>query len=309
MITVIVCTHNPRADYFARTLSGLREQTLNRSSWELIIVDNASQNPISTTIDITWHHRARVVREDRIGLTAARLRGIDEAQGQLLIFVDDDNILERNYLLIAQKQWLSMPWLGTWGGKVEPEFETPPPIWIKTYLPLLAINEVRCDQWSNFTDPSSTPPCGAGMCVRIQAAKRWSESVRQSSLRISLGRTGTSLASGEDIDLAFTACDLGLATGRFTALKLTHLIPKERLELKYMSRLVESVAESQVLLRSLRENIVPAPPARLRARLLELWHDWRRGPEERALLRAERKGRTSGFTKLRSTQSTLSQSN
>ncbi|MGE5748492.1 MAG: glycosyltransferase family 2 protein, partial [Gemmatimonas sp.] len=42
MISVIVCTHNPRKGYLSRTLGSLREQTLPHDGWDLVIVDNAS---------------------------------------------------------------------------------------------------------------------------------------------------------------------------------------------------------------------------------------------------------------------------
>ena len=38
---------------------------------------------------------------ERLGLTPARLRGIRESRGELLVFVDDDNVLERDYLEVA----------------------------------------------------------------------------------------------------------------------------------------------------------------------------------------------------------------
>ncbi len=294
-LSVIVCTHNPREEYLSRTLKGLREQTLTYPNWELIVIDNASVPPISGLFDLSWHKSGRIIREDQLGLTNARLSGIDAAQGDLLVFVDDDNILACNYLALALHQFQSMPWLGSWGGQVDPEFEAPPPKWIRRYLPYLAINEVPCNQWSNFTNPASTPPCGAGMCVRRQVARSWSENVKSSALRVSLGRSGASLASCEDIDLAFTACDLGLATGRFQELRLTHLIPEGRLQLQYVARLVESTATSQVLLRSLREKVLPPRKSSLKARLVEIWRDWQRQPEERVLLRAEQRGRAKGF--------------
>ena len=41
-VSVVVPTHNPRRDYLERVLEALAEQTLDRSRWEMVIVDNAS---------------------------------------------------------------------------------------------------------------------------------------------------------------------------------------------------------------------------------------------------------------------------
>ena len=97
-ISVIICTHNPRADYLGRTLDGLRSQELSAGEWELVLVDNASPEPVAPRFDLGWHPRARVVVEPEMGLTAARLRGISEASAPLLVFVDDDNVLSADYL-------------------------------------------------------------------------------------------------------------------------------------------------------------------------------------------------------------------
>jgi len=59
-----------------------------------------------------------------------------------------------------------------------------------------------------------------------------------------LDRVGTSLLSAGDLDLAATACDIGLGNGLFTSLKLTHLVPRERLEENYLLRLTEAQALS-----------------------------------------------------------------
>src|SRR5881628_1215246 len=100
-ISVIVCTHNPRTEYLRRVLDGLAGQTLPKDRWELLLVDNASARNVADTIDLSWHARAIHVREDTLGLTAARLRGIAETHGALCVFVDDDSVLSPDYLAAA----------------------------------------------------------------------------------------------------------------------------------------------------------------------------------------------------------------
>ena len=56
-LSVILCTHNPRAAFLAETLAGLRAQTLPPERWELLVVDNASNQPLVP--DLAWHPRAR----------------------------------------------------------------------------------------------------------------------------------------------------------------------------------------------------------------------------------------------------------
>src|SRR2546421_8696932 len=99
--SVVICTHNPRSDYFVRVLDGLRNQTLPLHKWELLIIDNASRLPLASSWDISWHPAARHILESELGLSSARSRGIQEASADLIIFVDDDNVLDETYLAEA----------------------------------------------------------------------------------------------------------------------------------------------------------------------------------------------------------------
>jgi hypothetical protein len=44
-ISVAICTHNPRRSYLQQTLDGLRAQTLPTTEWELMLIDNRSDEP------------------------------------------------------------------------------------------------------------------------------------------------------------------------------------------------------------------------------------------------------------------------
>ena len=125
-VSVILCTHNPRDDYLDRVLIGLRSQTLSFQHWELLLIDNASNEPLADRFNIGWHPNGRHVREDELGLTPARLRGIAESAAELLVFVDDDNVLDPDYLEQGLRLAREYSFLGTWGGQCVPAFEVEP---------------------------------------------------------------------------------------------------------------------------------------------------------------------------------------
>src|ERR1019366_1385337 len=162
-ISVIICAHNPPPDYLGLTLEGLKAQTLPKAQWELLLIDNGSAKPLSSMADISWHSQARHVREDQLGLTHARLRGIRESSGGLLVFVDDDNVLASNYLAEAESIARDWPKLGAWGGQLEPRFELEGelPEWKRA----LWTGTISRDLWSNCYDRQATP-AGAGLCIR-----------------------------------------------------------------------------------------------------------------------------------------------
>ena len=252
MLSVILCTHNPRLDYLGRVLDALKAQTLRKEQWELLLIDNASKEPLAKSRDLSWHPHGRTIREEELGLTPARLRGIKESTGELLVFVDDDNVLDPEYLRAAlgiADQW---PNLGAFGGSVKGEFEAPPPDWITPYLEGLVVWELDRDYWSNLGGWSQASPYGAGLCVRRHVAEDYATKVAGSQLRRLLDRKGVGMGAGGDSDLAWCAVDLGLGMGRFRALQVHHLIPKGRLQPDYIVRLNAGFAAANEVLHVLR---------------------------------------------------------
>ena len=286
-ISVILCTHNPRRDYLTRTLDALRDQTLPTSEWELVIIDNCSEPPLRL-IDLSWHPSGRIIREDELGLTAARLRGIRETKADLIVFVDDDNVLDPEYLENASVIAQSWPMLGVWGGRIVPEFETTPPDWVRKYVELLAIREFHKDRWSNVYDEGHLP-CGAGMCVRRNVTDVYASELVTQPIRKLLGRRGKSLMSCEDYDLGYTACDVGMGVGQFISLELTHLIPSSRLNLNHLVNLREKASYSISLLSRIRGLNYTAPS--FPRRVVSIVKSIRGSRIDRAMLRADMRGR------------------
>ena len=248
LLTVIICTRNPRQEYFAECLTALEKQTLPRDQWELILVDNGSTPDKAPRPDLSWHPRARLVHEAKLGLTPARLRGIREATGELLVFVDDDNVLDTDFLETVLRIAEERPFLGSWSGQCRPRFEEAPPEWTRRYWATFAIREFDKDCWSNLPRLSDTIPWGAGLCVRRGVAQHYLIVHESGKRSFQFGRSGDSLISGEDNDLAACACEIGLGVGIIASLKLTHLIPPQRLTEDYLARLVEGIQFTGVLL-------------------------------------------------------------
>jgi glycosyltransferase involved in cell wall biosynthesis len=288
-LSVIVCTHNPRREYLARTLAGLAAQDCARPRWELVLVDNRSEPALAGSVDLTFQPAARLVREEQLGLVHARRRGIRETSGEILLFVDDDNVLAPDYLSRALEIDRAWPQLGTWGGQAFPEWEERPAEWTQPYWSWIAVREFERDLWSNVPNETAATPFGAGMCLRRRVAETYAANLDTSPLRRSLGRSGTQLAGSEDADLALTSCDLGLGNGLFARLKLTHLISKQRVQESYLLRLVESLTCSHAIMLHAR-GIRPTRPSRAQ-RLLQAYQSLFIDARARRFDRARRRGR------------------
>ncbi len=92
--SIIICCYNS-AKRLPETLQYLKIQELPKEiSWEVIIVDNASTDDTATIAQYVWGELPgvsfRVVQEPKKGLSNARNRGLQEAIGDLICFIDDD---------------------------------------------------------------------------------------------------------------------------------------------------------------------------------------------------------------------------
>ena len=265
--SVIICAHNPRSDYFARVLASLRDQTLPLDNWELLIIDNASKMPLAPDWHISWHPMVRHIVENEIGVAAARRRGIREARADLIVFVDDDNVLDKTYLTQAVGIGRDWPLLGAWGsGSIQADFEVKPSESVTEFLHYLALRETASPQWSNVASSVQAMPWGAGLCVRKAVAVAYCQSCERSSIQIT-GRAGSTPFSGEDREIALVCCAQGSAFGIFPALKITHLIPRHRVSEDYIVRLVEGTKFSDLLLDYKWLNIIPGSPLRVKVLL------------------------------------------
>lgn len=198
--------------------------------------------------------------ETTLGLTHARLRGIRESRAGMLIFVDDDNLLDESYLSNALSLAEKMPYIGAFGGHSEGDFESTPPTWIQPYLGDLVIRNVFSPRWSCMTGTASiiTAPAGAGLVIRSSIANFYLDKVVSDPIRKKLDRRGGNLMSGGDTDMALCACELNFGIGLFPELKLRHIIPSERTSLEYMLRLTRGLNASYYILRYLWDGEVPA---------------------------------------------------
>lgn len=279
-LSVIVPAHNPHPGRLARTLAGLRAQTLPPPAWELIIADNASADPaVFAALDLAWHPHARVIRESRLGLTAARLRGFAESHGDLIVLVDDDNVLDPGYLAAVSAHFADDPELGAAGGRSLPEFENAPPAWMREFDGLLALRDLgdepgraRWREGEHRAYPACAP-IGAGLALRRAGADAYAAALARDLRRQAFDRTGSQLVSGGDNDLVMTVLEAGLAVAYFPDLRLTHLIPARRSEPSYLGGINRAIARSWVRVLGLHgiQPWRPIPRWTVRGRQARLW--------------------------------------
>lgn len=259
-LSVIICTYNPQETVFGNCLQSVRNAIANLSNVEVLIIDNNSTTPVEqlSWVGVYLDTRWRVIMEKEQGLTPARLRGIKESSGDLLVFVDDDNYVRSDFfeqgLHIADRSGH----IGAFSGQVNLVFEAEPEAWTKRYWGMLVYRRFDSDVWSNLPHLEASMPCGAGLFVRRQVAMFYLNLHLEGKRKIKLDRSGSSLLSAGDNDLAACACDLGLGVGLFSALWLDHFIPAKRLTKSYLLALAKGITASTIVFKSYRKEY-PAP--------------------------------------------------
>lgn len=264
-LSVIVCTYNPNRIIFEKVLEALKNQTLLINSWEIILVDNNSDNSIEDQFDLIWFQNLKVVIEKEQGLAKARIKGVKNAIADLIVFIDDDNLPDVNFLSNCLKIAENNPSLGIYGGKAIPEFfegsETSEmyPYWGLVGCRDLG-DEIKISEIvdSIFSEYPSFSPIGTGMVIRKSVFMSYVEEIQNNSFRKSLGRSGKQLTSGEDNDIVITALKNGWQVGYFPQLVISHYIPKRRTTIKYLSKMNFAQQKSWVQLLAFH-NLSPWP--------------------------------------------------
>jgi glycosyltransferase involved in cell wall biosynthesis len=255
-LSVIICTYNPQETVFKKCLHAVQSALANLDDAEVLIIDNNSSVPveqlpwISRYLDRRW----RIMVEDEQGLTPARLRGIKESKGDLLVFVDDDNFVRSDFFERGLDIARDKTYIGAYSGQVNLVFEVEPEAWTERYWGMLVFRRFEKDLWSNLPHLEASMPCGAGLFVHRQVALFYLSLHIEGKRKIKLDRSGTSLLSAGDNDLAACACDLGLGVGLFSSLWLDHYIPAKRLTKPYLLALAKGIAASTIVFKSYRQE-------------------------------------------------------
>lgn len=189
-LSVVVATRN-RAAALPATLAALsRADARATSAWELVIVDNGSDDGTAAILaDFAAQARfpVRVVDEPVPGLSRARNRGNAAAAGAVLAFTDDDCLVAEDWLAVAAAAFTDDPALDLLGGKVVLADPDDAPVSLRPYDEPHPIDDFEA---------LSTYLIGCNVVVRRQAL----QAVGPFDERLG---AGTRSRSAEDLDLFY----------------------------------------------------------------------------------------------------------
>jgi glycosyltransferase involved in cell wall biosynthesis len=133
IFSVVVCTYN-HAELLENCFQSLADQTIDKTSYEVIIVNNNSTDDTQKIAESFCEKEPNfhVVKEINQGVSYARNRGWQEAQGNYVAYIDDDAKAASDWLNVASELINSLsPAPLCLGGPIYPFYMTPKPIWFK----------------------------------------------------------------------------------------------------------------------------------------------------------------------------------
>jgi len=130
--TVVVPTICQNPARLVRTIEALLD--LDYPDFEIIVVDNRTEADRPALPDFSGGERVRVSVETKRGVSAARNRGIADAQGDIVAFTDDDAVVDRDWLRVLGSRFALDADVEGIGGLVLPmEIDTPSQLWFEEF--------------------------------------------------------------------------------------------------------------------------------------------------------------------------------
>ena len=162
--------------------------------------------------------RLTVYREEKPGISVARNTALWDAHGQYVLFLDDDETAEPDWLA-AYQRFLSVPpseKIAVVGGAVLNEYEIPLPKWANTSGTFNHGNSPKCL-------PHRGSLYGGNAAYRRDAA-------------LAAGMFDTQLGRGEDSDLMLRLQDAGHEIWWLPGAAIRHYVSAARMKFRWMMR-------------------------------------------------------------------------
>jgi len=246
-ISIVLCCYNsePR---LPKTLEYLAKQEIRKDiPVELLVVNNASTDRTKEIALSEWgkyHTRFmfRIIDEETPGHMFARQKGGQEAQYEYILFCDDDNWLQSDYLQIAFDLMEANTRIGALSGQTIAIGDMDFPEWFSDFQTSYAVGK-QADDSGDVSEKGWI--WGAGMMIRRDLLNKVLDKKHPF---LNQGRTGNVLTSGDDCEICKRILLLGYALYYDQNLLLHHYISPYRLTWAYKKKLLDTIEISNLIL-------------------------------------------------------------
>ena len=237
-ISIIICCYNSESR-LPKTLEYLAKQVIRKDiPVELIIVNNASTDRTKEIALNEWgqyqtNFLFHIFDEETPGQMYARKRGVQQSQYEYVLFCDDDNRLQSDYLQTAFDLMESNVRTGALGGQGIAVSDAGFPEWFSDFETAYATGK----QSNESGDISKRGYLwGAGMIARRDLLTMVFDSNYPLLIE---GRTGGKLISGDDSEICKRILLLGYTLHYDSSLLFYHYLPANRLTWAYKKKFFE----------------------------------------------------------------------
>ncbi len=217
LITVAICTRN-RAALLEKAVRSVLPQLAGDT--ELLIADSAStdETPAVAARLASSGPRITIYREAKPGISTARNAALKQARGEFVLFLDDDETAEPDWLATYQR-FLSAPpseKIAVVGGAVLNEYE------------------IALPRWANV---GATFNCGdLPKCLPYRGSLYGGNAAYRRETALAVGMFDTQLSRGEDSDLMLRLQDAGHEIWWLPGAAIRHFVSARRMKFRWMMR-------------------------------------------------------------------------
>jgi len=239
-ISIVVCTHN-RAKLLSHTLEALRAADLPENfQAEVLVVANACKDEtisLLASLSGQWRQSGlglRWLEEPKPGKSNALNLAIQEAKADVLCFIDDDQVVARDYLLALADLLARQPEFGMYCGWMLPAWDGSEPAWIHVrgefMIPIRPFPEYDLGDTEKEIVAGMKSPSGGNIVVRREVFEH------VGGFSTELGPIGHNLMGGEDLEFIRRAKAAGTRLLYSPRMRQFHLLEYERMKTLYMMR-------------------------------------------------------------------------
>jgi glucosyl-dolichyl phosphate glucuronosyltransferase len=240
-ISIIICSYN-RADYIIGAVESLYQQTLDRTQFEVLVVDNNSNDNTGELVQgyISNHKDFQLyyLSESRQGASFARNTGAAFAKSPLLCFMDDDAIAEKHYLERILRFFSSHTDAAGLGGRIIPKYIPEEPKWMSHFVSSLVGNFDYAPQLTVFKEGKY--PLESNMIVR----KEDFDAIKGFNTELP-GVKGTLRIGGEGKDFFLRLQSLNKKIYYDPQAIVEHVVEVKKLTPQYMYRVASGIGRGE----------------------------------------------------------------
>jgi glycosyltransferase involved in cell wall biosynthesis len=224
-LSVVIPTRD-RPELLADCLETLAVQAQPPGGMEILVVDDGSEEPL--VLDGGRREvPVRCLRQPAGGLNAARNRGVEEARGELIAFLDDDTLVRPGWATAIHEGFATQS-CEALGGRITLELGGELPSWVtRKQLSLLSHYDLG-------PAPKEVGrrglPFGANFAVTRETLARFD------GFRVDLDRVGTALISNGETELLRRILAARERIVYWPAADVAHRVPAERLTKEWFRR-------------------------------------------------------------------------